>query len=345
MIKTLKLSNFTAFKDVELNFVKGLNVIVGENGTGKSHLLKLGYAILKTLLKFGDKEPAKEVLERSIAESLVDIFKANSLGRLASRTQGTSTSNVKMTWGKEGILEFSFTTRNTEKVNVLNFTHEPPKASALFLPPKEILSVFEGFQGALENRELAFDGTYLDLAKALQRAPLKGPKFQDVKKLIDPIEKIIGATVGKENDGFYFKSQKKAGGQFEAQLIAEGHRKIGMLAYLISNGSVRQSSSLFWDEPEANINPKILATLATVIVDISSIMQVNIATHSLFLLREFEILQQEKKLKNAKYFGLHFSDDGVVVEQGNDCNDIGNIASLESNITQSNKYLELSYEE
>ena len=31
MIKTLKISNFTAFKDVELRFGNGLNVVVGEN--------------------------------------------------------------------------------------------------------------------------------------------------------------------------------------------------------------------------------------------------------------------------------------------------------------------------
>ena len=48
MIKTLKLSNFTVFKEAELEFSPGLNVIVGENGTGKSHLLKLAYTILRT---------------------------------------------------------------------------------------------------------------------------------------------------------------------------------------------------------------------------------------------------------------------------------------------------------
>lgn len=341
MIKTLKISNFTAFKDVELRFGNGLNVVVGENGTGKSHILKLGYSILRMLSEFGDKEPAKDVLERKIAEHLIDIFRPNALGRLASRTQGTSTSAVELTWGKQGILEFTFSTRNTEKVGITKFSYEKLKSSSLFIPTKEILSVFSGFQGVLENREMGFDGTYLDLAKALQLPPLKGPKFQDVKKLISPIETILDATVERQNDGFYFKSQKRFGGKLEAQLIAEGHRKIGMLAYLICNGAVRKSSSLFWDEPECNINAKIQTILARVIVDISSIMQVTIASHSLFLLREFEILQQEKMLKNVKYFGLHFSDDGVVVEQGNDCNDIGDIAALDTSIEQANRYLNL----
>ena len=43
MLKTLKISNFTVFDNVDFEFSPGLNVIVGENGTGKTHVLKLGY--------------------------------------------------------------------------------------------------------------------------------------------------------------------------------------------------------------------------------------------------------------------------------------------------------------
>ena len=43
MLKTLKIKNFTVFGDVAFEFSPGLNVIVGENGTGKTHVLKLGY--------------------------------------------------------------------------------------------------------------------------------------------------------------------------------------------------------------------------------------------------------------------------------------------------------------
>ena len=49
MLKTLELQNFTVFKEATLNFSPGLNVIIGENGTGKSHLLKLGYAMMRVI--------------------------------------------------------------------------------------------------------------------------------------------------------------------------------------------------------------------------------------------------------------------------------------------------------
>ena len=41
VLKTLEVKNFTAFPEAQLDFAEGLNVIIGENGTGKTHLLKL----------------------------------------------------------------------------------------------------------------------------------------------------------------------------------------------------------------------------------------------------------------------------------------------------------------
>ena len=43
MLKSLKLQNFTVFPEADLKFGKNLNVIIGENGSGKSHLLKAAY--------------------------------------------------------------------------------------------------------------------------------------------------------------------------------------------------------------------------------------------------------------------------------------------------------------
>ncbi len=43
MLKTLHIRQFTVFQDARFEFSNGLNVIVGDNGTGKTHVLKLGY--------------------------------------------------------------------------------------------------------------------------------------------------------------------------------------------------------------------------------------------------------------------------------------------------------------
>ena len=46
MLQQIKVHAVTTFKDLEINFSTGLNVITGENGSGKSHLLKIAYSII-----------------------------------------------------------------------------------------------------------------------------------------------------------------------------------------------------------------------------------------------------------------------------------------------------------
>ena len=75
MIKTLKLSNFTVFKEAELEFSPGLNVIVGENGTGKSHLLKLAYTILRSCVASKVYDDTYEsTINAMVAQDLMKIF-------------------------------------------------------------------------------------------------------------------------------------------------------------------------------------------------------------------------------------------------------------------------------
>nr|WP_141698822.1 ATP-binding protein [Candidatus Marithrix sp. Canyon 246] len=52
----------------------------------------------------------------------------------------------------------------------------------------------------------------------------------------------------------------------EISLIPEGLRKIGMLSYLISTGGLTSGSTLFWDEPELNLNAKLQVKLVDTLV-------------------------------------------------------------------------------
>ena len=47
-VTKIKLQNFTAFKDLEVEFSPGINALVGANGTGKTHLMKACYAACDT---------------------------------------------------------------------------------------------------------------------------------------------------------------------------------------------------------------------------------------------------------------------------------------------------------
>ena len=116
-----------------------------------------------------------------------------------------------------------------------------------------------------------------------------------------------------------------------------------MLSRLIATGSLLEKGMLFWDEPEANLNPKLIREVARAILRIcGSDVQVIVATHSLFLLREFEILlKNEFSDVEQQYFALRHDDDlGVQVSQSGEMGGIEPLLLLDEELKQSDRYLE-----
>jgi predicted ATP-dependent endonuclease of OLD family len=166
-----------------------------------------------------------------------------------------------------------------------------------------------------------------------------------IKQMLTPLEEAMGGEVELDkNGGFYLNIPS---GSMEISLVAEGLRKLAMISRLIATGSLLDKGYLFWDEPEANLNPKVIRTVAKTILQIaSSGIQVFIASHSLFLLRELHILQQNTfKDLDSRYFGLHLAAEGAVeVKQGKTMDDIGEIAALDEELQQSDRYLKTEAE-
>jgi hypothetical protein len=58
-----------------------------------------------------------------------------------------------------------------------------------------------------------------------------------------------------------------------------------MLSYLISNGGLTSGSTLFWDEPELNLNAKLQVKLVDSLVALAKAgIQIILTTHDLFLI-------------------------------------------------------------
>jgi AAA15 family ATPase/GTPase len=90
----------------------------------------------------------------------------------------------------------------------------------------------------------------------------------------------------------------------EFTLLAEGIRKLGLLWILIQNGTLLDGSVLLWDEPEANLNPKLMRTVVQILIALQRLgVQVFITTHNYNLLKEFDLQleSQDRVLFHSLY--------------------------------------------
>lgn len=72
----------------------------------------------------------------------------------------------------------------------------------IYIPPKEMFSLFEGFISLYEKREISFDETYLDLAKAMDVAPLKNRALKEVQDILVPVLKKCNISIIRKGIAF-----------------------------------------------------------------------------------------------------------------------------------------------
>ena len=346
VLTSLEVRNFTLFPEADLRFAKGLNVIVGENGTGKTHLLKLSYAVMAMSAEAGrkrDGRPTKTLLQARIGEKIVNVFRPEGrIGRLAHRQKGRSRCEVKVGFRKsETSVGFHFASQSKSEVVVDRSPSRWCEDAPVFLPTRELLTIFPGFVSLYETRHVEFDETWRDTCLLLGNPAVKGPRGTKVARLLEPLEEQLGGRVVLEKNGrFYLKPSNAS--NMEMPLVAEGWRKLAMLARLIVTGSLLDKGCLFWDEPESNLNPRLIREVAKAILNICRAgVQVIVATHSLFLLREFEILRaRDFKDVEQRYFALRRDDKGAEVSQAHDVADVDPLLLLDEELRQSDRFVE-----
>jgi predicted ATPase len=347
MLKRLKAKNLTVFPKAELSFAPGLNVIVGENGCGKSHLLKVAYSVMAASAEEGRKptagEPTKTTLQKALADKLVNVMRPESLGRLARRKQGRERCEISLEFSENPLdCAFSFATSSTSEVKLDTVPKAWQAEAPVFFPTRELLSIYPNFVAIYENHYLEFEETYRDTCVLLGALALKGPRAAQAAAILKPLEDAMGGKVVLDQNGRFYL-QIPGQGNMEIPLVAEGLRKLAMVARLISTGSLLDKGSLFWDEPETNLNPKLIRLVAKVIYLLCQQgIQVFVATHSLFLLRELEILSSEQAFSKVehRYFALRPTDSGVEVEQGDALDDLQTLVLLDEELAQSDRFLE-----
>lgn len=316
MLEKLELTNFTGFEKLEITFSTKINVIVGENGTGKTHLLKAAYALCAGAPLFKNKpELNDDELAAALTAKLLRLFMPldDKLGKL-HRQGATEQANFSARFFQGEKIAATFFNNSKSlgiqsRANYENFQNE-----AVFIPTKEVLSFMKGFNSLYEKYELSFDQTYQDVCLLLDLPEIRPENLHEKSKwAMEQIEKVCGGRFVFYGGGkVTFKTEHT---EHSANVMAEGFRKAGMLARLLETGAIQPgvSGPLFWDEPETNMNPKLMKLLVEILLELSrNGQQIILATHDYVLLKWFDLLMDKGKEDHVRFHALYRDDDGSV---------------------------------
>lgn len=305
-IRKIQLENFTVFEDLDIAFETGVNVFVGENGMGKTHIMKLLYSACQA---------SKH--DVSFPQKLVQVFRPDNSGiqRLVKRKNSGGTASVKV-FSDTSNISMAFTTQTKKWAAIVKneevWERQNKGMESVFIPAKEILSNAYNLREAASRGNVEFDDTYLDIIASARVDISAGKDTEHRKKYLDKLQKINEGKVRVEEDKFYLKPGNQA--KIEFNLVAEGIRKIALLWQLIKNGTLEKGSILFWDEPEANINPIHIPVIAEMLLMLQKDgVQVFVSTHDYFLSKYIEIKKEPEDV--VAFYSFYKEEEKILVEK------------------------------
>lgn len=285
MLEKIKFEKFTAFEKLEVKFSPGINIFVGENGTGKTHILKAAYAASDIAKSKG-----------GFAEKINNVFYPSNkqIGRLVKRSSTSSKGFVEVT---RKLNEKPMSLR----LSISNHTTKPENATvsgstkawldspfeAAYIPVKDMMANAPGFRSLYRDREIHFEEIYVDVINKAFLPIKKGPIEKPRKLLLERLQDEMEGKVIAKKEEFFLRNKQ---GELEFTLLAEGFRKLGLLWILIQNGTLLNGSALFWDEPETNLNPKLMKAIVGILLELQRIgVQIFLTTHDYVILKEFDL--------------------------------------------------------
>ena len=239
------------------------------------------------------------------------------MGRLSRRQSGSIKTKVVVTrqGGTKLTAEFSNHTSKPEDVKVTGEVGwKKEELTSAYIPVKEMLAHAPGFLATAAKREIAFEEVYADVIKRAFLPKLMGQPDGDRQRLLTVLQKAIDGKVVAKGEYFFLKNKQ---GDLEFTLLAEGMRKLALVWLLIQNGTLLSGSVLFWDEPEANLNPALMGEVVEVILELQRHgVQVFLATHNYVLLKEFDLRRRNSDL--VRYVSLFRDESGAVSSNASD---------------------------
>ena len=329
-IKFVRIKNLTVFDDLTVNLSSGVNVFIGQNGTGKTHLLKAIYGACEaSKLATNPHTPRVNLLEFfKSAYAKLNLFhkkNENYSDSIDIYLNTNEDNSIPSLWTGYNMLPV-YSDNETDKLLPITGSyhfHTPQNESfnAVFIPVKDMLTHSKGLLSMKEKyMEFPFDRTLTDiLVKATQWTLKQTPKIGVA--LLPKFEKIMEGTVYIENEEFFIK--KHNGELINFAVIAEGIKKFGLLWQLIMTENITEGTILLWDEPEANLNPEYFSLIVESLLELSrNNVQIILTTHNYIFAKYFDVRKKEND--SVKFHALYKEDDTTQIENANNFEELKN---------------------
>ena len=294
MINSFSMANYGPISGFKWTGLDKINLIIGGNGLGKTFALKSVYSAIKAIEDYKRGDNPKK-LNDILAEKMYWTFQVEKLGDLKSKG---AVEKLKFSMKcSEGSLEYSFSEKTTTSlVDVEEKLRSSREANSVFIPAKEVLSLFQVIAKTRDENLFGFDDTYFDLVKALSRPTQKGKNY---KTFSDARERLAAMLMGKVN----FDSEtgrwtyaRDRGAIYSIQATSEGIKKIAILDTLLGNRYLTPESVIFIDEPESALHPHMLTHYLDIISRLADQgIQFFIASHSYFVIKKLLLISKQKK--------------------------------------------------
>lgn len=306
-IKKLTLNNFMAFENAEIDWSDNINIICGENSTGKTTILKVMYSMIKPLSNGSKDNLTKKMEEQLFVKKIQGVFRPDEMkiGRLVSRKRGSNRTDFSVELEKKQKISVGFGNRQENHADIsIEKNMKMKKYDIIYIPTKEMISTVEHFVSLYDEYHIDFEEMYYDLAKLLDRPLSKGPNTTEQNQVLNSLENIMKGQIVQKNKKFNFKIRGE--GEFEMGLLSDGYRKLSMIIYMILSGSLNKNTILFWDEPETNMNPKMIRPIVQTIIVLAQMgVQIFVSTHDYFIQQEFNMASVYSEL-NPKNLDIRF---------------------------------------
>lgn len=291
-IQAIELENYGNISSFKCSDFSNINLIIGENATGKTFLLKALYSAVRCMEDYKRGDDVRSMNE-ILSEKLRWTFQVEKLGDIVNRSASEPLYFRIDTDHEQNGLEYQFSQSTTTKVVNVTAPEIQKEGNSIFIPAKEVLSLFSVILKSREvDKSFGFDDTYYDLVKALRIAPSRGKNFNAFSKARKELSEVINGKVDyDDNSGkWYYKNEVNQ--RFSIGATAEGVKKISIMDRLLGNGYINKESVLFIDELESALHPNAICDFLDMISNISHEMgiQVFIATHSYFVIKKLFLI-------------------------------------------------------